>query len=328
MSDLLIDIGSFFKEVIESEGYDSDKLKGYNGPYNQEESNLRTICHLICLFSYLSNEYLEYKDITSRLVDHLLENYGNGEKLLFRTDPNTDSTNGVMGPAWFLESLYFCNRYGIDFDKTIINKVIVNHKWDESECGFCINLDDQIKFSRKIDKTFNHKLWFVATVSQFDALNDIEINRILDALLTFETYQDDIIYHKSSAPLTNFSIKKLARKILYYTKSVSYHPFNQVAARYLLNSDKLSEANRIKVESILTNRFYFYHLFIMMFNKYGAIYNPVGYEVPEKSNAIMYKFQDFLIRREFKKIKKSKSLNFSSLRLITRIYERSYDDFM
>ncbi len=333
MSDLLVKIGNYFSDVLDNEGLESDKLKGLNGPYKQAETNLRTLCHLVCLFCYLSQNQPEYKSRVTKLVGYLVTKYRSGEKLLFRNDPNTDSTNGVMGPAWFLEALHFCDRYGIDFDRQIINNIIENHSWNTTCQGFLINVEDQDKFGRKIDKTFNHKLWFISMVAQFDIMSPSKINEILEGLMKFQSFPDTIIYHKSSIETPARNLKSFARKMKYYPKSVSYHPFNQVAARYLLASGKLNQNNRDILERVLNIRFSIGHLVSMTFNKYGVRYNPVGYEIPnllanKKIKRFLLVVQNFLIGRALNSIMRTDGVNYIDLRLISRIYERSYDDFM
>ena len=95
--------------------------------------------------------------------------------------------------------------------------------------------------SGKIDRTFNHQLWFAsASAGIRDSDVDALIKRFIKYnALTVETYNDGVIYHGSNMPgiSTCFSriqdfdnlklaIKRRLRKPKLRSKSVGYHSFN------------------------------------------------------------------------------------------------------
>ena len=238
---------------------------GHNGPYRDEETDVRKLAHLLVLYSNIikSNLLPERNDLIPRLkliLDQLLnnENYKSGAYFRCRLKPGKDEVNGVIGVAWVIEGL--CAAYEVLEDQNIlifleeiINAIKFNQQRNLWERPTYINTNKS-----GIDETFNHQLWIAYALIYYSKVTNKEI--LLDVKSFFSNldkhltiHQDGLIKHalenkygnknrlKSYLKKWKISLEsKLKGKTTRY-KENGYHLFNMFAfARiYYLGFDSL-----------------------------------------------------------------------------------------
>lgn len=259
---------------------------GHNGPYNDQETNVRNIAHFICLLAYTFNATKE-NDVKVKLdecVKYLMETtYWINDIYISRLSNSKDETNGVIGHAWVLEALI--SYYKLTKDKNIlqrIKKVIDNQPFNYDFSVW--EVVDSKGNNLGIDTTFNHQLWYAAVISE---LNISEYNRqvelfIDNVLVKVQTYSDGVVFHNS--PLQRISsfkglLRNCKNRFLNYNKSVGYHSFNLYAMAILYqNFPKHSFWSSIKFKKLfksVTDK-----KFVNELNSsiYSWPYNPPGFE--------------------------------------------------
>ena len=82
---------------------------GHNGPYHDPETPVRNSGHWLIVFSrcYSLNGDTKYKDAIHRIAKYLTSKEARPEGFAFfhRKSPPKDRCNGLIGPAWTIESL-------------------------------------------------------------------------------------------------------------------------------------------------------------------------------------------------------------------------------
>ncbi|MDQ5770307.1 hypothetical protein [Thiothrix subterranea] len=267
-----------------------------NGPHGDEETPVRNTSHWLYMLSWLvSQGYSKYYLYANRSADYLLSDDARPMKNAFwcRKNPFKDSSNGLIGQAWVIESLLYASKKLARPDlQEVAKEVHMLHFWDDSSKAWRnLNVDGSYGV---LNGTFNQQLWFAAVGSMIENY-DLGKKRAIEYLDNIEKniflYRDGVIFHNSNSFLikTN-NFKSVVKKIYAYKKtikkmkgererSVGYHAFNLVALKYLKNSFpshcfwKSKKYRKIK-EVFLKKTFYE----DLKINKFGYAYNPVYYE--------------------------------------------------
>ena len=91
---------------IQRDGFASP---GHNGPYMDQDTPVRNSAHWLCTYCSLYCIFGEktYYQCAQLLGEYILreEHYGVNGAVKFRGNNVSDSTNGVIGPAWVIEAL-------------------------------------------------------------------------------------------------------------------------------------------------------------------------------------------------------------------------------
>ena len=296
------------------------------------EPRLRTLCHVGVMLNYvikyfkhfhinLSKSELEQK---KRICLEAILNDIREQPIKFRSKVGTDYGNGVIGFAWCLE--YFLSEKflnGIEVEKLKeFNNLIKNFPWDNQQKQVKLQKSDRTR-DRETDPTFNHQLWAISTLLYFQ-----EEKKIQDMVNGFisnnkpQLYRDSILYHKSKGR-SKKGFKELLRLIKYYPKSVSYHYFNVVALRrfpsYFFNKKDAC----ISFAKIFSSKLKWYHVPIVLIEKHGMRYNPVGFETMTThnrgSNYVLLRLQLLILKLALRY--KGSDMFCDRSRLISRAYE-------
>ncbi len=176
---------------------------GHNGPYYDEETDVRNTAHWIMLCAccfVLSNEErykIAVRNLANRLYDSpfLCKNF-----VYISRYSKKDSINGTVGPAWIIEGLVKASE--ILHDDKYVNlaiKVFKSQKFIEKNSLWTrINENGRdIGF----DLTYNHELWFAAAGSIiidycYDEAIDAQINSFLSmSIKGVRVLPDGILNH-------------------------------------------------------------------------------------------------------------------------------------
>lgn len=178
---------------------------GHNGPYHDPETPVRNTAHwaiVFCsAFAITGDEH--YKKAAKKCYEWLIgeENkYYQGFTYKQREKIGKDQENGVIGPAWTIESLVFGYRYFND--KRLLNRAEEIHnslKFDVEK-----GLWKRCSFDGKegpIDMTFNHQLWYayaVAYLSKTNGVPDTSVQIFLSNIHNnLKLYRDGCIRHST-----------------------------------------------------------------------------------------------------------------------------------
>lgn len=221
---------------------------GLNGPYDDNETEVRYLAHLIVIAAIECKLYghLEYRSVIERMSEKLLSMKDKNHIYKMRVKPGKDECNGVIGHAWLIEGLLYA--YNVTGDEKYIvesERICENHAFNNKIGLWGRPLkgsgDDAIDF------TFNHELWYAATLAE---LLQVRSNKILQTQLDIflrklpnivtinrEGRVAHGIYCRSSpkkaikykvARFRDIVCEKLSMPSLRY-KEVGYHVFNLMA---------------------------------------------------------------------------------------------------
>lgn len=232
---------------------------GINGPYDDPETEVRNLAHLIVIVSIecLKFGITEYRDLVIRMADELLAMKSENGIYKMRQKEGKDQCNGVIGHAWLVEGLIYAYR------------VTSNHKYIKESIRICRMHIFQPKLGlwgrplmgnrdNAIDVTLNHQLWYAATLSELNSIiNDEEFCNELDIFMrllpkNFSTNKSGRISHvicnrmsikehlKQIIKEKFFNVKESLNKSSYSYKEEGYHMFNLMAlARlYIIDNSK------------------------------------------------------------------------------------------
>lgn len=274
---------------------------GTNGPYMDEDTNVRNVAHWLIVYSYAFKvtQETKYKEIAYLLIGNLYSSESRPMQASFicRKNPEKDLCNGLMGQAWVIESLiYACKTFSDEDLYKLAEDLFLKHKFDYSRnIWHRLGVDGSYL---TFDPTFNHQLWFCAVVSLLDKteLAQKQSKLFFDNIATKpEVYQNGVIYHHSNlySPIVEFKkgpnsfldyiinkLFSLKEKKRLYSKSVGYHGFNLYAYELLKTSfskEPFFESYKYKkmVSVALTPSF----IKELEKSKYSYGYNPPGFEL-------------------------------------------------
>jgi hypothetical protein len=260
---------------------------GHNGPYNDMETHIRNISHFTCLLAYTYKLTKDDKvlDALNDYIDYLLDSpFWCNNVYISRISDNKDETNGIIGHAWVIEA--FVSYYTLFKEERILNRLksIIDNQPFNYELSLWERKDSKGE-NIGIDTTFNHQLWFAATVSEL-GLDQYHTNieHFLNNVVTrVETYGDGIIFHNSPLikPKTVKDYLRIKKKYFqHYSKSVGYHPFNLYALGILRTyypKHKFWSSNKFKRMLKMTSDSKF--LKNLDNSQYSWAYNPPGIEM-------------------------------------------------
>ena len=221
---------------------------GLNGPYDDDETEVRYLAHLAVIASVESQKYgrQDCRDVAEEIGCKLLSMHDGNHVYKMRVKPGKDECNGVIGHAWLVEGLLYV--YKVTGDQKYLDeseKICKNHAFNNKiglwgrplkGCG-----------DSAIDFTFNHQLWYAVTLAELlKERADAELQRQLDTFLMklpeLVTFNRDGrvahgIYKRVSwkgtlkykmARVRNVVKEKAGKPSLSY-KEVGYHTFNLMA---------------------------------------------------------------------------------------------------
>lgn len=221
---------------------------GTNGPYNDQETIVRNLSHLIVITSIEIIKYGrdELKILLINMAKVLIkEEFENGVYIL-RNKENKDCSNGVIGHAWVIEA--FIYLYKALHEKEYINRAVQiynNHKFDDN-LGLWKRPSIETQ-NNMIDYTLNHQLWFAGVSSEIlkyseykSIAKDFDIffaklskNITIDSkglvCHSLVKKKSFIGTRKSQVKRSNDLIRRRIGKPSYYYKEVGYHIFNVAA---------------------------------------------------------------------------------------------------
>jgi hypothetical protein len=340
------------KENISKQLEDGSFVSGSNGPYKDYETPVRNTAHWLTLFCRILNEKkdAELENAAHKAVDYLLSEKArpHGAAFYCRDSEKKDSTNGLIGQAWAMESLVeaFKNLGRVDA-MNVAKEVFFMHPWLKNEYIWKrISVDGS---HLSIDGTFNHQLWFAAIGAQLD---DHKAKSRAHEFLSHvarnvETYPDGIIYHASSLGGIlingNFSIIKVIYRLYdkfirtkmrskLRLKSVGYHGFNMYAFGMLKESfpdhDIWKSKKILSMVEVVSSKTFNSELDRC---QYGWQYNPPGIEIAFMFEVFGYQkiFSQDWIDRQIKKCHITGTtdittgLSDDTNTLLARVYEAS-----
>lgn len=221
---------------------------GHNGPYYDQETPIRNTSHWAISFikAYELTDDIEYKEAARKCYKYLAKNFVKGKTYVHRKNENKDQCNGLIGPAWNIESFvegynFFNDANCLEIAENIQKLIPFDEKvglWQKVE------IDGKIL---KYDMTFNHQLWYAASLALLYSINKSdEIEKQVEIFLSklknnFRIHRTGLVKHAiifSYSPkllLLNFfrKIKIFSKKIItnksFKYKEEGYHLFNLFA---------------------------------------------------------------------------------------------------
>ena len=316
-----------------------------NGPYNDVESNVRYLQHWLTIFletgdSKLISQYLSFWE---KEISTILER--NEFLPTMRENNNKDSINGVIGVAWYLDG--FCDLKESQSWYTIDNKLLTKIEDYIKKVvlkyfnkGFPFKILDEKSNIIGFDRTFNHQLWCLSVLIRSNKLFNIGIDkyRIQQNINTLfnilHVKKNGIIYHtiKTKKHFSRTFLKRVLKNAYrndMNIKEYGYHAFNLLGFIKLFSEEgfyfpePIRFCNNKIVTSIINND---------INNKYGSIYNPIGFELGAFLSRFCSSSDDSmvlkLINYHFQKFFESKNFCFKSKQdeicLNARFYEYTY----
>jgi hypothetical protein len=281
-------------DAAEIQNGDGGFAGGHNGPYGDPDTEVRNTAHWLysfCVaFELTANPV--FKRAADRSASFLKQKYINDGATIFecRRVLKKDTTNGVVGQAWSIEGLAKAGVTLSDAECTDISiKLFEIHDYDKPRKVWHTVLPDGTQ--GKIDRTFNHQLWFCAAgVEAYSFAQKslpTSITSFIEALpKRIATYPDGIIRHSQAG----FGVSFLAEPIRFafntirYTKdrhsirkkSIGYHLFNTfaLAVIHCYNSYFLAELPKNIMDVVASEDFHRE----LDDNYFGFPYNPPGFE--------------------------------------------------
>jgi len=172
---------------------------GNNGPYYNEETNVRNLAHWCVIFASRCKKTSDerYKAALKITADAILnsEHYNGKGVYRCRYTKVADEVNGTIGPAWIIEGLIYAarvledNRY---YDRAVEIFSVIPFN---SSLGIWNRINTQNKVL-SVDTTFNHQLWLAAAgamICSYKNVPEIEkqLRRFCDRLPVLMTIRRD-----------------------------------------------------------------------------------------------------------------------------------------
>lgn len=284
-------------------------IGGHNGPYYDEETPIRNLSHWAITFSkcYGWTGDLKFKVGAEEIAAQLIQaRYRPSEAAFYhRNKEGKDKSNGLVGQAWIFEALIEMSAL---FNEKSFNELVLDvfsqHTYDE-HFGLwnILEIDGRMK---EIDPTFNHQLWFAASLSPLMKSNAALNQRLLHFLDkiwgNLTVLRDGLIFHPIDRDLREAKSPSLISKGLksFYlhpsqikrrfvpdeymstlvSKSQGYHLFNLYALKHLktyTSEHPIWDERAIKRAFLYPVRLSNINL---KANKYAYGYNAPGFEAP------------------------------------------------
>jgi hypothetical protein len=144
---------------------------GWNGPYMDPESSVRYLSHDLVIRAKLG--LLDVKDLNDFQSKIWQSQYRGKYNFYFRAPLRSDSANGLIGFAWFLEAVNVIPN--VHLLRELRNWIIEVLKLceDNSQDGLITIIPTYNGQINKTDYTFNHQLWFAHMAVEFCVKHEI-----------------------------------------------------------------------------------------------------------------------------------------------------------
>jgi len=234
--------------LIKSYSETNKAQTGINGPYDDPETEVRYLAHLLVITAveYLKYNKVEYEDVIVSIADRLLSMKQSNGVYKMRMKSGKDECNGTIGHAWLIEGYLYAykalreQKFLVEIERIFLMHSFSNRLglWGRPLLGCNDN---------SIDYTFNHQLWYAATLAEFLQVKpNKELQRQLKIFLeklpqTVTTSCDGRVAHAIYGRISlkaafKYKIVKLrdgvndilSRPSLRY-KEIGYHVFNLMA---------------------------------------------------------------------------------------------------
>lgn len=148
--------------------------QGINGPYDDSETTVRNLSHLIVLTSVEIKIFdnKAYIEVLKKMGEELLSLKDERGLFVLRQKESKDSCNGVIGHAWVIEALVYL--YNVLHERKYIDAAVIiakQHVFDKKLCLWNRPIYDE-KVKDKIDYTLNHQLWYAASLAELLKVNN------------------------------------------------------------------------------------------------------------------------------------------------------------
>ena len=178
------DVGQRLIEEYSSEGITC----GINGPYDDPETKVRNLCHLIIITSIEIMRYGQekYRKNLQAMGNELLKSRTEEGLFVMRSKMGKDISNGVIGHAWVIEGLVYLYKATKDNKYLEVSENIVKQHLFDEKLGLW-NTPVYLLNKKVIDYTFNHQLWFAASMAELNIFLrnkdfDLQIKSFLNML--------------------------------------------------------------------------------------------------------------------------------------------------
>ena len=165
-------IRSLGKKLIDEYVASGHVESGINGPYDDSETEVRNLAHLMVIASieYLKYGKNEYLPLISKMANEVMAMREPSGVYNMRLKEGKDQCNGVIGHAWLIEGLIYA--YKVTKDRRYLeecDRIASMHEFQPRlglwGCPLKGNGDEAI------DVTLNHQLWYAYAL--------FELNRYL-----------------------------------------------------------------------------------------------------------------------------------------------------
>lgn len=219
---------------------------GVNGPYDDPETPVRNLAHLAVLtaIEILTYGQTQYKNVLADMGEQLLSLREQDGLYTMRMKAEKDDCNGVIGHAWLIEGLIYLNKVFPEKSQYIelATDLAQKHKFDEK-----LGLWHAPRGEYRIDFTFNHQLWYAATLAELvEVTHNQEYQRQI--VICLDKLQDNFRVHGNGRVVHGISSqtdlkskgKSFVKRVLdsskekfqmpsYAYKEEGYHIFNIMA---------------------------------------------------------------------------------------------------
>ena len=158
---------------------------GINGPYDDPETEVRNLAHLIVI-STIELEKYNRSELIPHIINmsnRLLTMKNENGTYCIRQKNGKDQSNGVIGHAWLVEGLIYAYKATeqIHFLREA-ERICRFHEFDKKNKLWLIPSKGTI---RNIDYTFNHQLWYAASLAELlQYVRNEELKNQLDIYLS------------------------------------------------------------------------------------------------------------------------------------------------
>ena len=308
---------------------DTFAAESTNGPYGDTETSTRCTSHYISANAGL----ILPADLPSihAYLDTILEDVAVSKIPIFRSSIAKDQHNGLVGPAWILQSLSSLldiNLPTYDYwrlrDNVISLSVrLINLVVSQYSLGSQYYSRTSITHPKYTDNTMNHHLWFwteaillLRKMSTAGRIKEYELHQFcVDSFTSFincqiHTSKDGIYRHHMTMYSRKEYLKRIVspkyRKMMNW-KEYSYHYFSHAAIARILSKSSITDPyypmlNQLYYDGFgVQNKKDFWDA--VFFSPYGVIYNPIFSELVTSVRCINEQRLESLVPRYYLKMK-------------------------
>jgi len=286
--------------ALKFQNKDGSFPQGHNGPWNSNDTPVRTTSHwaiLLLKANKLTND-IKFKKSATKAYDYLISKNARPFDYAFHCINSTKiimHSNGLIGQAWVIESLIEAYKYLNDsVYLNLAEDLILKHKFNKDLYLWNIlGLNGEIL---KLHRTFNQQLWF--SIMAFKVVkmcnnNDISLKtdkffNILPSIVKFKKFirmhlKESYNQQKISLSKRSFTkLKNMLAKTYFLKLSRGYLSFSLFALSELYKIDQsmsLWKSYRFKKIILESVKYLDDKIFNDEKNEFGFQYNPIGFEV-------------------------------------------------